>query len=176
MTLKELQKQIERTEGKNLPTAAWLRAGNAPLAISRENTESGKLSVFVNGFALYEAFEKLTKGEQRLIYDLFFRNIGVREYARQMGVTHHSVQKRRDRILEKMRILMNWDLWRVAKSRFYWLISRKRKSRFRCSLKSEYTVLKYKTVIWSKSVVCRHDLICEIISSKISERTAERER
>ena len=54
MTLKELQKQIERTEGKDLPTAAWLRAGNAPLAISREITESGKLSVFVNGFALYE--------------------------------------------------------------------------------------------------------------------------
>ena len=54
MTLKELQKQIERTEGKNLPTAAWLRAGNTPLAISREITESGKLSVFMNGFALYE--------------------------------------------------------------------------------------------------------------------------
>lgn len=58
---------------------------------------------------MYEAFEKLTKREQSLIYDLFFCNIGVREYARQMGVTHHSVQKRRDRILEKMRILMNWD-------------------------------------------------------------------
>lgn len=33
MTLKELQKQIERTAGKDLPTAAWLRAGNAPLAV-----------------------------------------------------------------------------------------------------------------------------------------------
>lgn len=54
MTLKELQKQIERTAGKDLPTAAWLRAGNAPLAVSREITNSGKLSVFVNGFALYE--------------------------------------------------------------------------------------------------------------------------
>lgn len=54
MTLKELQKQIERTAGKDLPTAAWLRAGNAPLAISREITKTGKLSVFVNGFALYE--------------------------------------------------------------------------------------------------------------------------
>ena len=54
MTLKELQKQIERTGGKDLPTAAWLRAGNSPLAVSREITKSGKLSVFVNGFALYE--------------------------------------------------------------------------------------------------------------------------
>ena len=54
MTLKELQKRIERTGGKDLPTAAWLRAGNSPLAVSREITKSGKLSVFVNGFALYE--------------------------------------------------------------------------------------------------------------------------
>lgn len=54
MTLKELQNRIERTIGKDLPTAAWLRAGNSPLAISREITNSGKLSVFVNGFALYE--------------------------------------------------------------------------------------------------------------------------
>ena len=58
---------------------------------------------------LYETLGKLTKGERQLIHALFFQNIGVREYARQMGVTHHSVQKRRDRILEKMRILMNWD-------------------------------------------------------------------
>lgn len=58
---------------------------------------------------LYESLGKLTKGERQLIHDLFFCNIGVREYARQKGVTHHSVQKRRDRILEKMRILMNWD-------------------------------------------------------------------
>lgn len=55
MTLKELQKQIESTMGKELPTAAWLRAGNCPLAVCREITESGKLSVYVNGFALYEA-------------------------------------------------------------------------------------------------------------------------
>lgn len=54
MTLKELQKQIESTMGKELPTAAWLRAGNCPLAVCREITSSGKLSVYVNGFALYE--------------------------------------------------------------------------------------------------------------------------
>lgn len=54
MTLKELQKQIETTMGKELPTAAWLRAGNCPLAVCREITASGKLSVYVNGFALYE--------------------------------------------------------------------------------------------------------------------------
>lgn len=54
MTLKELQEQIERTIGKELPTAAWLRAGNCEVVVSREIATSGKLSVFVNGFALYE--------------------------------------------------------------------------------------------------------------------------
>lgn len=54
MTLNELQKKIERTLGKELPTAAWLRAGNSPMVVSREFASSGKLSVFINGFALYE--------------------------------------------------------------------------------------------------------------------------
>jgi len=58
---------------------------------------------------MYQALAKLQEGEQQLIYDLFFRNIGVREYARQKGVTHHTVQKRRDRILEKLRTLMNCE-------------------------------------------------------------------
>lgn len=54
MTLKELQNKIDKTMGKKLPTAAWLRAGNCDVAASREITERGKLSVFANGFALYE--------------------------------------------------------------------------------------------------------------------------
>lgn len=40
---------------------------------------------------------------------LYCFNCDYVDMPRQMGVTHHSVQKRRDRILEKMRILMNWD-------------------------------------------------------------------
>ena len=54
MTLKELQDQIERTIGKELPTAARLRDGNCPVVVSRAITATGKLSVFANGFALYE--------------------------------------------------------------------------------------------------------------------------
>lgn len=54
MTLKELLKQIERTEGKDLPTAAWLRAGNAPLVVCRELDGGTKISVYQNGFALYQ--------------------------------------------------------------------------------------------------------------------------
>lgn len=54
MALKELQNHIERTAGKKLPTAAWLRAGNSPLIVSRELEDGTKLSVYQNGFALYQ--------------------------------------------------------------------------------------------------------------------------
>jgi RNA polymerase sigma factor (sigma-70 family) len=54
MTLKELQNRIEKTLGKDLPTAAWLRADNSPLVVFRELEGGTKLSVYQNGFALYQ--------------------------------------------------------------------------------------------------------------------------
>lgn len=54
MTLKELQNKIERTMGKALPTAAYLLAGNSHLVASRELDGGTKLSVYQNGFALYQ--------------------------------------------------------------------------------------------------------------------------
>lgn len=54
MTLKELQNKIEKTMGKDLPTAAYLRAGSSPIVASRELDGSAKLSVYQNGFALYQ--------------------------------------------------------------------------------------------------------------------------
>ena len=60
MTLKELQKQIEGTLGKELPTAAWLRAGNVPVVVSRDLECGTKLSVYQNGFALYQSEGKST--------------------------------------------------------------------------------------------------------------------
>ena len=60
MTLKELQKQIEGTLGKELPTAAWLRAGNVPVVVSRDLEGGTKLSVYQNGFALYQSEGKST--------------------------------------------------------------------------------------------------------------------
>ncbi len=54
MTLKELQNRIEKTVGKKLPTAAYLRAGNSPLIVSRELEGGTMLSVYQNGFALYQ--------------------------------------------------------------------------------------------------------------------------
>lgn len=54
MTLKELQNKIEKTMGKDLPTAAYLSAGNSRLVVSRELDGGTKLSVYQNGFALYQ--------------------------------------------------------------------------------------------------------------------------
>ena len=54
MTLRELMNQIERTNGKKLPTAAWLRVGNSPLTVEKRISENCCLSVYQNGFALYQ--------------------------------------------------------------------------------------------------------------------------
>lgn len=60
MTLKELQNRIEKTSGKKLPTAAYLRASNSPLVVSRELDGGTRLSVYQNGFALYQTDGKST--------------------------------------------------------------------------------------------------------------------
>lgn len=60
MTLKELQNKIERTTDKVLPTAAKLRSGSFPLAACRAFDDGAQLSVYQNGFALYQSFGKST--------------------------------------------------------------------------------------------------------------------
>lgn len=46
---------------------------------------------------------RLSNDEQRLIDALFFRGLGVREYAREIGVSHTRVRRERDCILEKLK-------------------------------------------------------------------------
>lgn len=60
MTLKELQSRIERTKEKKLPTAARLRSGISTLVVSRTFNGGAQLSVYENGFALYQSFGKST--------------------------------------------------------------------------------------------------------------------
>ena len=52
---------------------------------------------------LSEALEQLTESERELIQALYFDNVPVREYARQKGVRLFVIQKRRDRILAKLK-------------------------------------------------------------------------
>ena len=60
MTLKELQSKIERTSEKELPTAAKLRSGISPLVVCRDFDGSAQLSVYKNGFALYQSLGRST--------------------------------------------------------------------------------------------------------------------
>ncbi len=55
---------------------------------------------------LYIALDQLQPEEKHLITALYFDNVGVRTYARNAGVTHHAIQKRRDKILLRLRELM----------------------------------------------------------------------
>lgn len=54
MTLRELLRRIDRTTGKAVPTAAWLRSGISPVTAVQEINASGRLVVYQNGFTLYE--------------------------------------------------------------------------------------------------------------------------
>ena len=54
MTLRELLRRIDRTTGKTVPTAAWLRSGISPVTAVQEINASVRLVVYQNGFTLYE--------------------------------------------------------------------------------------------------------------------------
>ena len=60
MTLKELQSKIERTLGKELPTAAKLRSGISPLVVCHDFDGGAQLFVYKNGFALYQSLGRST--------------------------------------------------------------------------------------------------------------------
>lgn len=53
--------------------------------------------------ALPEALSELSCADKELIQAIYFRNMPIREYARQHSVTHRAVIKRRNRILQALR-------------------------------------------------------------------------
>ena len=55
---------------------------------------------------LYATLDKLSETDRHLITALFFDGVSLRGYARKIGVTHRTVQKRRDGILSKLKKLM----------------------------------------------------------------------
>ena len=56
---------------------------------------------------LYSAFEHLEKAELELIDALFFQEMTEREYAKKMGVYQSAINKRKLRILEKIKKFLN---------------------------------------------------------------------
>lgn len=67
--------------------------------IEHENNREIALQLKRLSAALYA----LPEEDYRLIYALFYENISVREYARNNGLSHTAVRKRRDKILEKIK-------------------------------------------------------------------------
>ena len=56
---------------------------------------------------LSKALSELTEEERVLIDELFFNDKSEREIAREIGVSQPAIHKRRNRILEKLKKLMN---------------------------------------------------------------------
>ena len=55
---------------------------------------------------LCEVMKELSEEEIELIQALYVDNVSEREYSREKGISHTAVQKRRQRILDKLRDLM----------------------------------------------------------------------
>ena len=52
---------------------------------------------------LHEAIQNLQKGEQYLIIQLFYEDKSERELAAELGISQKAVNKRRHKILEKLK-------------------------------------------------------------------------
>ncbi len=52
---------------------------------------------------LKQAIAQLSATDRELIEALYFKNLSMREYARQIGVTHRTVSKRHNRILRTLK-------------------------------------------------------------------------
>ena len=81
MTLEELQNRIKRTVGMDLPTAAWLSAGNSPLVVSRELEGGTRLSVYQNRLLLIGSALLFRGHVKRIFKKLTFNQSVTREQA-----------------------------------------------------------------------------------------------
>lgn len=55
---------------------------------------------------LSSSLTALSKEDHQLLHALFFDGVSVREYARKNGLSHTAVRKRRDKLLQKIKIFL----------------------------------------------------------------------
>ncbi|MDO4566472.1 MAG: hypothetical protein Q4B42_04000 [Oscillospiraceae bacterium] len=55
---------------------------------------------------LRRAIRRLSDDDRELIEALYFKGVGVREYARQKGVFDRAIRKRRDKILREIKVFL----------------------------------------------------------------------
>ncbi|MGN0997966.1 MAG: RNA polymerase sigma factor [Faecousia sp.] len=56
---------------------------------------------------LHHAIAALPKAERELIHDLYFKGVSERDYAKKVGISQRAANKRRRKILSKLRLLLN---------------------------------------------------------------------
>ena len=52
---------------------------------------------------LAKIISELPKKDRDLIWNIYFKEVPIREYARRLGVTDKAIRNRRDRLLKKMK-------------------------------------------------------------------------
>ena len=99
MAEREISWEYTREEGIHIETLENAEPSAEEICIKHENVKMRAEQVKHLPIVL----ARLSNDEQRLIDALFFRGLGVREYAREIGVPPMKIGRDRDRILAKLK-------------------------------------------------------------------------
>lgn len=99
MAEREISWEYTREEGIHIETLENAEPSAEKICFEHENAKMRAEQVKHLPIVL----TRLSNDEQRLIDALFFRDLGVREYAREIGVPPMKIVRERDRILGKLK-------------------------------------------------------------------------
>ncbi|NGL84900.1 sigma-70 family RNA polymerase sigma factor [Streptococcus equi] len=105
----EHEKYLQKKDWKNnvIPFSALDHDGHFVDNIIDEKIDLGKIvEVKIQIEELHKALATLTKEERELMEAIFYREESLRSISRKEKVTHQAIGQRRDRILEKLRKIL----------------------------------------------------------------------
>ncbi|MBS0727936.1 sigma-70 family RNA polymerase sigma factor [Streptococcus suis] len=105
----EHEKYLQKKDWKNnvIPFSALDHDGHFVDNIIDEKIDLGKIvEVKMQIEELHKALATLTKEERELMEAIFYREESLRSISRKEKVTHQAIGQRRDRILEKLRKIL----------------------------------------------------------------------
>ena len=105
----EHKKYLQKKDWKNnvIPFSALDHDGHFVDNIIDEKIDLGKIvEVKIQIEELHKALATLTKEERELMEAIFYREESLRSISRKEKVTHQAIGQRRDRILEKLRKIL----------------------------------------------------------------------
>ena len=109
LKITEHEKYLQKKDWKNnvIPFSALDHDGHFVDNIIDEKIDLGKIvEVKIQIEELYKALATLTKEERELMEAIFCREESLRSISRKEKVTHQAIGQRRDRILEKLRKIL----------------------------------------------------------------------